>query len=383
MDIKKRRNLFAPRLTVDIPNGVLDPMAVRTGAYVVVQYFGMKETDTIRVTWSGNPSTPETLPGAPNGIVVAVILPSTIAAYLNKAVTVQYVVTFKDGSELSSTPLLFTMGSLSEEDLPPLDLHQMYDNVLDLRDVGNEVFVGTIAWPFIARGQPIWLKLKGASRDGDPLEVPLWEGRPTTNVSGFVDVFPRGEFERFANNSELSVIGKVAFEETAEESEAVNFPEKTFTLVTGPLVEVHENFDGQPDQLIVAGQRIDLETMSIQLDDPGGSSRSGIETIDDEPGFRVGPALVANKDGGYQSVLRLTFKEDFNRIKFTLTQDHNGSNDIIGFWDDAGLEVGFVTWGDLKENVDIYMLRPYQIRSMTVETDAPTYLDFFTLFKKG
>lgn len=240
-----------PALTIDEADGSqLDPLeAVTNLTAVVPQYFNMRDSDQISVTWTGAAGSPEegshsTLPVEVETVGPKPIdLPVGLIAYaLGKSVTVTYTV-MRDGSSLPAPDTLtLNVSPLPESALAP---SRPYFRNATLED-GAELDVGNLPsnammqvdiWPHIAVGQHLWMSLKGHKADGAEHNRNIWTPpgpsvggswleygyyRLSTEISDYL--------RELGDGSVLTVEFKVAFNKTIDVAQATTFPMRTYTI---------------------------------------------------------------------------------------------------------------------------------------------------------
>jgi len=201
--------------------------------------------DLLSVTWTGAPGTAaggsHTTPASPiSETTLTIELPVTVLAFnLGKTVTVTYTVT-RNGVPRTSLPLLLNVGILPDSSL-------IRPVILDADDngQGQEFNVGNLTsnatyrmgvWPLIATGQYVWLRLKGTNADGSDYDLEIHKA-PASQVND--TWINQGYYERsiaFAglrnlkDGSTLMMEFKAAFGKSTNESEAVVFPVRTYTV---------------------------------------------------------------------------------------------------------------------------------------------------------
>ncbi|WP_156315906.1 hypothetical protein [Pseudomonas sp. Pf153] len=244
-----------PALTiVEAPGDQLDPMAAMTMLTALVpQYDGMHSTDKIRVTWTGAAGSPTQGSHTTAPIEVGTIgekpipLPVSLIAYsLGQSVTVNYTVTPDSGNESPPSDLFhLTVQPLTSDDLleskPRITqaANSGEGPTLDLRVVTGDCSVRIEGWPHIAKDQYVWLRLKGFKADGSAHDRTIWQ--PPSRVTqgeydqGYLPAnVPYSYIKDLGDSRTLTVEFKVAFDKTTEETQAVTFPLRTYT-VRAPL----------------------------------------------------------------------------------------------------------------------------------------------------
>jgi len=202
-------------------------------------------SDLLSVTWTGAPGTAaggsHTTPARPiSETTLTIELPVTVLAFnLGKTVTVTYTVT-RNGAPRTSLPLLLNVGTLPDSSLIlPVIMEADDDGEGQEFNVGNLTSNATYrmgVWPLIATGQYVWLRLKGTNADGSNYNLQIHTA-PGSMVSD--KWLEQGYYERsiaFAglrnlkDGSPLTMEFKAAFGKSTDESEAVVFPVRTYTI---------------------------------------------------------------------------------------------------------------------------------------------------------
>ncbi|WP_225138557.1 hypothetical protein [Pseudomonas putida] len=239
--------LLAPSIKENNGDSALNPLLVRdTLTIVVPDNSALLPTDEIITTWTGAQGTPaggsHTSVPRPLGSNREFAIPNSVVAFnLNKDVKVSYVV-IRDGKPLPS--LVFDLTVLS---MPQNELLKPIIKDADNNGEGPEFNVGNLTtnatyrmgvWPLIATGQYVWLRLKGTNADGSDYNLQIHTA-PGSMVSA--QWINQGYYERsiaFAglrnlkDGSTLRMEFKAAFGKEPNESLAVAFPVRTYTVVT-------------------------------------------------------------------------------------------------------------------------------------------------------
>ncbi|MBT2298647.1 hypothetical protein J7E54_24970, partial [Pseudomonas fluorescens] len=241
-------NLTAPSVKEaggTAPSQQLDPVAGKDNLTVVIPDYGVKPGDQVSVTWAGTAgggsyTTPvQVLP--PNREIA---MPVSVIAYnLGKPVTVTYTVT--RGSESPPSDSL----NLAVQAMPAASLGMPLipqaeqggiGSVLDLSSFIGDARVTVAPWPLIAVGQRVWMSGEGIASDGSDYTIPLYAGSEVSSsqvTAGLSTPLSRSELEELRDGSELKVVLKVTFDRTSNQANAVDFPLRTYRVVSGnPLI---------------------------------------------------------------------------------------------------------------------------------------------------
>lgn len=215
------------------------------GANLRVSYGPMSATDRIYVEVLGSTgagsATIGPIYGETDGTVNVPLGAALIAANIGSTrtqFTIRYTVT-KGADTRPSVLLTVNLDPLSQAELKKTVLQideATPTGIIDLDTVGNATARVGI-WPFIARHQPVWLRLFGTDRDGKALNLTLLDG----TVDGEVDaawISQRYHLEtvlssylhNLGNNSMLTLQLKVALNGIRDEWRAIEFPSTRYTV---------------------------------------------------------------------------------------------------------------------------------------------------------
>ncbi|NWC76120.1 hypothetical protein HX823_18750 [Pseudomonas sp. P7759] len=215
------------------------------GANLRVSYGPMSTTDRIDVEVLGSAgagsATIGPIYGETDGSVNVPLDAALIAANIGSTrtqFTIRYTVT-KGADTRPSVLLTVNLDPLSQAELKKTVLQideATPAGIIDLDTVGNATARAGI-WPFIAKHQPVWLKLFGTDRDGKALNLTLLDG----TVNGEVDaawISQRYHLETvlssylhdLGNGSLLTLQLKVALNGIRDEWRAIEFPPTRYTV---------------------------------------------------------------------------------------------------------------------------------------------------------
>jgi hypothetical protein len=225
----------------------LNPVkAEDTLTVVVPEYTGMRGSDYISVTWTGAPGTPAegshtTAPIPVDTVGVKKIgIKNTVVAYnLDQEVTVIYTV-IREGTPKESDKFVLTVQAypVAEQEKPIIleADNQGEGPILDISKLTTGATVHCLSWSLIALYQPVWLYLRGKDASGDEHNTTLlyypqnavhldWLNR------GYYDAkaLP-GYLEQLGDGTSLEVEFKVALDKSTDESKAVRFPVRRYTV---------------------------------------------------------------------------------------------------------------------------------------------------------
>jgi hypothetical protein len=227
---------------------ILNPVnAKNTLTIVVPTNADLLPTDKLKVIWTGAPGTPadgshtsgESLVSA--GLEIPI--PNSVVAFnLGKSVTVTYVV-IHSGVELPPSPALtLNVQAIPEASLTipliPQAAQGGLGSQLDLTSFTGDALVTVAPWPLIAVGQKVWLRCEGTASDGSNYPIPLYtasgvvEGEVTAGLS---KPLLRSELLKLRDGSDLRIILQVTFDHTNVQANAVDFPLRSYAIVSAPL----------------------------------------------------------------------------------------------------------------------------------------------------
>jgi hypothetical protein len=222
-------------------NGTLDPMHALTGVNVKTRYESMdSKIDLINLKWLGTPgagtSDDQEKPGDDSGTVNFQLDPQVVGANINKTVLIDYHVK-RYGRITPSQPLSLKVLDFQdpENQLPRPQIPQAVNGVLDLMEFTGNAAIRVDKWPHIAPKQCLWLRLEGKTTAGDDYVIHLLQGVQinTGQISaGLHEPLLRSELMKLGHSTPATAICKVAFDGTAQEYAAIEFPRLPVTVRT-------------------------------------------------------------------------------------------------------------------------------------------------------
>lgn len=250
-------DLIAPSVkqaTGSAPTQQLNPVAAKDALTVVIPDYGVQPGDQVSVTWSGTP-------GAGSETTPVQVLPpdreiampvSVIAFNLGKPVTVTYTVT-RDGESPPSASLNLAVQTMPVASLTiPLIRQAAQGGIgteLDLSTFTGHARVTVAPWPLIAAGQRVWLSCEGVASNGSNFTITMYAGTEVSSsqvTGGLSTPLLRSELERLRDGSALKIVLLVAFNNTNNQSEAITFPLRTYTVKVGTYTTGTETFEDEP-----------------------------------------------------------------------------------------------------------------------------------------
>ncbi|MHC8344524.1 YncE family protein [Pseudomonas sp. RT6P73] len=287
----------------------LEPLNSQTHLTAIVDYDGMQIGDQIIAIWTGADGTlPE---GSHTTKVWAVatlgpqeipLVTTVIAFNLSKEVKVFYQVSRGDNGPVKSTPLLLTVLPLQQQDLPRPEIDGMLGDVLDVQALVDSACTRIAKWPFIARGQKLWLRYFGTKADNSPYSSQTYEATPVPEAglpNGLFPNAPVADLRGLKDGSKLEIKFKVTFDGSTDEDEAVIFSMRTYTVQAVPQEQV--KFTNVPYTIAPGGRFKDIELQLRTVVDE--KPVQGTFTLTIPPGFRYddgesGPRdFVTNSEG--------------------------------------------------------------------------------------
>ncbi|QXI03338.1 hypothetical protein HU718_014915 [Pseudomonas tensinigenes] len=239
-DVGVALDLTAPDIK-EAPNGTsLDPFAGKDTLTAVVDYVGMLLDDEIIVTFSGAPGTPEggshiTAPWTVRTLGAQDIpLDNTVIAFnLGQSVTVSYTVARgSDDPKDSKTRTLAVLPIKNEDNrLPDPVINGITSAELDVTTLPGQPRTRIAAWLLLALKQTLWLRY---FVEGNPTPISTtYNGAliPPDGVPGGMQPYtPMAELNKLADGAKLRIEFKVGFDGSTDESKAVVFPSRVYTV---------------------------------------------------------------------------------------------------------------------------------------------------------
>ena len=246
-------DLQAPKIK-EAPNDTnLDPLDAQGALTAVVDSAGLLLGDTIIVTWTGAPGS---LPAGSHttapwtvttlGRQEIPLVVSVIPFNLVKSITLSCTVTRGNQEPKESPPRTLAVLQLR------VDLSHS-PKIIQAADGGDgtELDVSTLTgpatlrggfWPHIANGQRVWMSVKGIKKDGTEYKRVVWTGtNNAVNVTWISQKYLDAtvslvDMQSLKNLSQLLVTFMTTLDRSTDESLALSFPVRTYTVKN--LVEV-------------------------------------------------------------------------------------------------------------------------------------------------
>ncbi|WP_460095256.1 Ig-like domain-containing protein [Pseudomonas sp. S2_B03] len=266
---------FLPAPTVlQAPNGSLNPMDALDGVDIECSYLSMDEAlDTLALKWRGTPGagTSEDLeqPAESSGIVTFHLDASFVGANIRRSVDVSYdVQRYGFWTPSEALPLNILEFQDPENDLPTPQVPLAEKAVLDLMEFSGDARVLVNVWPFIARGQRTWVYVEGETSTGS-YRVDVLKDHPISDrqvAEGLDEPLLRSELLKLRHSSPAVVKCKVIFDNSTEETAAIEFPALPLTIRTRydyvtPMITKILNPQGQeiPEAGLTYDKRVTIQ----------------------------------------------------------------------------------------------------------------------------
>ncbi|MGK9418883.1 hypothetical protein ACSSUR_22440 [Pseudomonas cedrina] len=223
----------------------LDPLDVEAGATINVTFNNMHTSDSITVeVWGTNgPGSIVLGPkyGELDGTVTFDLPPSVIAANIGNGdttFTVKYIV-IHNGAPRPSQVLTVTLKALPKYELQKtvLRINEAVNGVLDVGALSGDATARVGIFPYIRRGQPVWLRLLGNTRNGAAHNITLLDGSNGAQVTdawinqGFNQRTVFNTYLRdLGNDSLLTLQFAAALNGSTDETTAIRFPETHYKI---------------------------------------------------------------------------------------------------------------------------------------------------------
>ncbi|MBD9602528.1 hypothetical protein IB252_22195 [Pseudomonas sp. PDM10] len=379
-----------PPSVKEAPGDRLNPIAARDSLTVVVPQGDLLPSDQLSVTWTGAAGTPAdgshtTTPAPISNIGREIPIPTSVVAFnLGKAVTVTYTVTRNGTAYPPSQPLNLAVQAIPNEDgaLPTPVIDGAVGNELNISTLLDGARTRIAKWPFIALGQKLWLRYSGTNADGSAFTDQTYNAAPIPTdglPNGMLPHAPVAKLRNLKDGSTLRVEFKVTFDGSTDESTAVTFPVRTYTIKAVAIVApTLDSVKGSPSGEEIPDNGYTVET-AVTL---SGTASKGhnVEVFD---GTTSKGQAMADKSTGVWTLLVSGLSEALHSFKakalygtgvvsaertLTVTARGSGSEDwekesirtlpyntpitcasgltlTIRKWEDSGFDSKFARWG--------------------------------------
>jgi hypothetical protein len=308
-------------------NVILAPLNAQAGATVRVTSTDILTGDRVQVSVTGRNAPVIPAQTATTGGTLQFLLPKEfIAANIGNA-SRTFTVNFKvmRGDIAASSELV----TVTITPIPANALQNV--RILEADNVKNELALTTVTkgatirldnWPLIGARQFLWLEILGTAPDGKSHNLVVLT--PANAHVGWLPALyldrlvPYTYWQGLGDRTTVQLLLHVAMNLGSVKGEAIAFPIKTYSFNAQPLL--FENFDGQPQTLITAGQSISIPSMIITF--ASGANTMGIHTYRFPiAGMLAGPAITTNHNSEAPSkqTIRLSLRAGYSRVRFAYT----------------------------------------------------------------
>ncbi|SNY47708.1 hypothetical protein SAMN05660659_05552, partial [Pseudomonas sp. LAMO17WK12:I6] len=287
----------------------LQPIKAVEALTVNIDSQDLLPSDLLSVTWTGAPGTAaggsHTTPARPiSETTLTIELPVTVLAFnLGKTVTVTYTVT-RNGVPRTSLPLLLNVGTLPDSSLKsPVIMEADNDGEGPEFNVAN-LTANAVAridvWPLIATGQRMWMRLTGTNANDTPYINDIAPGDPVTQPlidRGYQNRgLTQAAMKNLKDGSDLTIECKTTFNKSTNESEAVPFPVRTYTIKAFEDVrpEIIRVEDSKGNEILPGATTVDT---SIKLE---GKGAKGQKVLIKDGNIEIGIADVDPQSGDWE-----------------------------------------------------------------------------------
>ncbi|MCL5227042.1 Ig-like domain-containing protein, partial [Pseudomonas sp. In614] len=137
-------------------------------------------------------------------------------------------------------------------------------STLDLSSFTGNTTAQLKAWRGIALGQSLWQSCEGTNSSGAPVTLPIYQGLPIGSVGDQSSVVTRAFLEQLADGSQIRVLAAVNFDGVANETTAVKFPVRTYTVKAVALENpIITSVKGSPSNVEIPNDGTTVETSVI------------------------------------------------------------------------------------------------------------------------
>ena len=223
------------------------PLVAQYGAKVNATYSPMYTSDRLTLEVVGAPGAGSGLIGPKDGETDGTVtfdLPAAlIAANIGNhdtTFTLKYTV-WRNGELRSSAVLTVTLKAIPAAELNKtvIRIDEAANGVLNVDELIGDATARLGTWPFIARNQPVWLRLIGNKPDGTAHNLTLLDGTQGARVSdgwlnqGYQLLTVLNTYLRdLGNGTRLTMQFKVALNHSTDEWQALEFPVVTYSILS-------------------------------------------------------------------------------------------------------------------------------------------------------
>ncbi|WP_296178830.1 hypothetical protein [Pseudomonas sp. UBA1879] len=222
-----QQNTFPAPTVTEAPSGTLNPLLGASGVHVEVAYPEMNVSDIIGLSFNGNDTFDEQN-GSMFGKVTFAVPVEDVVKAIGKTVDVVYAVVRPAGTSISQY-LKLTVTPIPENQLAGPQIAQASGGTLDVTALTADADVTVSAWPLIAVGQRLWLKLEGSTT----LDLPAWQGYAITSTGVQSTKIPQSFLKGLTDGSSLKLVLEVSFDGGTTRQA---FPLTTYAITAVPPI---------------------------------------------------------------------------------------------------------------------------------------------------
>ncbi|WP_200889827.1 hypothetical protein, partial [Pseudomonas fluorescens] len=177
------------------------------------------------------------------------LAPAFLVARRGTAIKLRWELIRGGEPEGESTDLTLTIRSIAEDDprLPTPNIAGNTSSELNVPELTTDARILAGKWPLFVPGQPIWVTCSGFDKNGDPVNKDVRSGEPNDSADGLSVLAPVEWLKTLKDGSELTIACAVNLDGSANEAEAVSFPQRSYIIKSS--ISIYENFDSAPKQI--------------------------------------------------------------------------------------------------------------------------------------
>lgn len=168
----------------------------------------MQTSDIIKPIWNKIGSIIPWRKGEADRTVESPVPATMIGAVIGKTIDISYQVE-RDGRTYFSDIFNLTIGLIPADKLTTPQITQATGGSLDVRALQGDASITVDAWPFIAVGQKMWMRLEGSSN----LDLPDWQGYEISSPGAQATTVSKDDYLiNLTDGSTLRLILEVSFD---------------------------------------------------------------------------------------------------------------------------------------------------------------------------
>jgi hypothetical protein len=215
---------------VEASDNTLDPLKALEGAKFRVTYPDMQTSDIIKPIWNKIASIIPWRKGEADGTVESTVPATMIGAVIGKTIDISYQVE-RDGRTYFSDTFNLTVGLIPADKLTTPQITQATGGSLDIGALQGDANITVDAWPFIAIGQKMWMRLEGSSN----LDLPGWQGYEISSPGEQATTVSKDDYLiNLTDGSTLRLILEVSFDSGLTR---LAFPVQNYAVIAKPIPE--------------------------------------------------------------------------------------------------------------------------------------------------